>query len=99
VIRKTSCERAPPSSSCTSPSSWSRTLALTAMGIDFITALSGVAATLGIVGPGLGQLGPTQNYASMPDLAKVIFAFDMYAGRLDLWTVLILLRPAFWREP
>lgn len=75
------------------------TLAVTAMGIDFITAISAVAATLGNVGPGLGQVGPTLNYASMPDLAKVLFTFDMFAGRLELWTVLILLRPAFWREP
>lgn len=73
-------------------------LAVVAMGIDLITALSGVAATLGNVGPGLAMVGPTANYAWAPDLAKLIFTFDMYAGRLELWTVLILLRPAFWRE-
>ena len=75
------------------------TLAVVAMGIDFVTAFSGVAATLGNVGPGLGQVGPILNYASMPDPAKLLFTFDMFAGRLELWTVLILLRPAFWREP
>ncbi|MGE5618886.1 MAG: TrkH family potassium uptake protein [Sphingomonadaceae bacterium] len=75
------------------------TIALTALGIDFISALSGVAATLGNVGPGLAMVGPTMNFSPMPDLAKVIFTFDMYVGRLELWTVLILLRPAFWREP
>lgn len=75
------------------------TLALTALGLDLVTALSGVAATVGIVGPGLGLVGPAANYAGMPDLAKVVFILDMYVGRLDLWTVLVLLRPAFWREP
>ena len=73
-------------------------LAVTALGLDLITALSGVATTLGNVGPGLGRLGPVLNYSSMPDPVKVIFIFDMYVGRLELWTVLILLRPAFWRE-
>ncbi len=74
------------------------TLTLNALGLDFVTALSGVAATLGNIGPGLGQVGPVLNYSLMPDLAKIIFIFDMYVGRLELWTVLILLRPAFWRE-
>jgi len=74
------------------------TLAVIALGLDFITGLSGVAATLGNVGPGLGEVGPALNYASIPDLAKIIFTFDMYVGRLELWTVLILLRPAFWKE-
>ncbi len=75
------------------------TLAVIALGLDFETALSGVAATLGNVGPGLAKVGPVLNYSPMPDLVKIIFTFDMYVGRLELWTVLILLRPAFWREP
>jgi len=75
------------------------TLAVVALGLDFITALSGVAATLGNVGPGLARVGPTLNFSGLPDLAKIIFVFDMFVGRLELWTVLILLRPAFWREP
>jgi trk system potassium uptake protein TrkH len=74
-------------------------LAVIALGLDFITALSGVAATLGNVGPGLAKVGPTLNYSTMPDLVKIIFIFDMFVGRLELWTVLILFRPAFWREP
>jgi trk system potassium uptake protein len=73
-------------------------LALTAMGIDLVTAVSGTAATVAIVGPGMGQVGPALNYALMPDLAKVIFIFNMYVGRLDLWAVLIVLRPVYWRE-
>jgi trk system potassium uptake protein len=46
----------------------------------------------------MGQVGPALNYALMPDLAKVIFIFNMYVGRLDLWAVLIVLRPVYWRE-
>lgn len=75
------------------------TIALVALDLDFITALSGVAATIGTVGPGLGQVGPILNYSTMPDLAKLIFVFNMYVGRLELWTVLILFRTSFWREP
>ncbi len=75
------------------------TLAVIALGLDFITGFSGVAATLGNVGPGLAKVGPILNFSPMPDLVKIIFTFDMYVGRLELWTVLILLRPAFWREP
>ncbi len=75
------------------------TIALTTLGIDLVTAFSGVTATLGNVGPGLAKVGPILNFSPMPDLAKIIFTFDMYVGRLELWTVLILLRPAFWREP
>ncbi len=73
-------------------------VALAAMDIDLITALSGVVATLSNVGPGFHLVGPTLNYAWAPDLAKLVLIFDMLVGRLELWTVLILLRPAFWRE-
>ncbi len=74
------------------------TLAVIALGLDFVTGLSGVAATLGNVGPGLAKVGPTLNFSTLPDLVKIIFMFDMYVGRLELWTVLILLRPAFWKD-
>ena len=74
-------------------------LAIAAMGMDFVTAVSSTLATIGNVGPGLARVGPVANYADMPDLAKVIFSFNMWVGRLELWTVLVLLRPAFWREP
>jgi trk system potassium uptake protein len=68
-------------------------------GMGIIALFIGVAATLGNIGPGLAKLGPTLNFSGMPDAAKIIFIFDMYVGRLELWTVLILFRPAFWREP
>jgi trk system potassium uptake protein len=73
-------------------------VAVTAMGVEFVTAVSSTLATAGNVGPGLGQVGPVANYAAMPELAKLLYCFNMWIGRLEFWTVLVLLRPAFWRE-
>lgn len=64
-----------------------------------VTALSGAASALSNVGPGLGpEIGPTGNYAGLPDPAKWVLAVGMLAGRLELFTVLILLMPRFWRN-
>ncbi len=68
------------------------------MGLDFKTALGGAASSLGNVGPALGDLGPVNNYASLPSPAKWWSAFLMLIGRLELFTVLILLTPYFWRN-
>ena len=70
---------------------------LTALGIDFISAISAVAATLFNVGPGLGIVGPMTNFSSMPQTAKALLSFCMLIGRLELYTVLVLLHPKFWR--
>jgi len=66
-----------------------------APGYDMISAASSVAATLGNVGPGFGLV--SANYASVPILGKLILSFCMWAGRLELFTVLALLTPAFWK--
>lgn len=68
------------------------------LGLDFKTALGGAASTLGNVGPALGDLGPVYSYDSIPDFAKWWAAFLMLVGRLELFTVLILLTPFFWRN-
>ncbi|MGV6828661.1 MAG: TrkH family potassium uptake protein [Flavobacteriales bacterium] len=68
------------------------------LGLDFKTALGGAASTLGNVGPALGDLGPVNNYASLSDLAKWWSSFLMLIGRLELFTVLILFTPYFWRN-
>jgi trk system potassium uptake protein len=73
-------------------------VALAAMGVEFVTAVSSTLATAGNVGPGLGLVGPVANYAGMPEPAKLLYCFNMWIGRLEFWTVLVLLRPAFWRE-
>jgi trk system potassium uptake protein TrkH len=74
-------------------------LALTVIGLDVTSALSGAASALANVGPGLGHLiGPASSYAELPDEAKCLLAFGMLAGRLELATVLILFSRAFWQE-
>jgi trk system potassium uptake protein TrkH len=67
------------------------------MGIDIETSVSAVAATLGNVGPGLGAVGPSLNYAWLPDAAKAILIVTMWLGRLELFTVLMIFFPRFWR--
>ncbi len=73
-------------------------LALSALGLDYLTAMSGAITALANVGPGLGPIiGPAGNFSSLPESAKWLLAFGMLLGRLELFTVLILLSPAFWR--
>jgi len=73
-------------------------LAIAAMGMDLITSLSSVAATLGNIGPGLGIVGPTEQYFSIPLAGKALLIFCMILGRLEVYTVLILLVPEFWKK-
>jgi|TARA_R100000479_G_scaffold21607_1_gene8185 trk system potassium uptake protein TrkH len=68
------------------------------LGLDYKTALGGAASTLGNVGPALGDLGPVNNYGALPGAAKWWASFLMLIGRLELFTVLILLTPFFWRN-
>lgn len=68
------------------------------LGLDFQTALGATAATLGNVGPGIGSVGPVDNYAHIPLLGKWLLSFYMLLGRLELFTVLLLLTPAFWKK-
>jgi trk system potassium uptake protein TrkH len=73
-------------------------MALAALGLDYLTAMSGALSALGNVGPGLGPIiGPTGNFAPLPDGAKWLLACAMLLGRLELFTVLVLFNPAFWR--
>jgi trk system potassium uptake protein TrkH len=67
------------------------------MGLDLETAISAVAATLGNVGPGLGGVGPNASYAWLPGAAKVILIMCMWLGRLELFTVLMIFLPRFWK--
>jgi trk system potassium uptake protein TrkH len=66
--------------------------------INFESAIGLSASSLGNVGPALGDFGPVNNYAALPDLAKLWSAFLMLVGRLELFTVLIILTPYFWRR-
>ena len=71
---------------------------LAALGLDFITALGGAASALGNVGPAFGDLSPVDSYGGLPVAAKWWCGFLMLIGRLELFTVLILLTPFFWRN-
>ena len=67
-------------------------------GLDFLTATSGAASAIANVGPGLGPLiGPAGNFAELPDSAKWLLSAGMLLGRLELFTILVLLMPSFWR--
>ncbi len=69
-----------------------------AMGVDFETALGATAACLGNVGPGIGKVGPADTFFLLPDLSKWFLSFLMLIGRLELFTVLVLFTPYFWRK-
>ena len=71
-------------------------LAVLATGIDFFTAFSAVGATINNLGPGLGEVA--YNYASLPSATKWILCLSMLLGRLEVFTLLVLLTPAFWRK-
>ncbi|MFK5974455.1 MAG: potassium transporter TrkG [Flavobacteriaceae bacterium] len=73
-------------------------LVLGALGLDFISAIGGAASSLGNVGPALGILNPLSNFNGLPALGKWWCGFLMLAGRLELFTVLILLTPYFWKR-
>ena len=66
-------------------------------GQDLTISISGVAATLGNVGPGFGMAGASQGYAAMPGGVKAVYIFLMLCGRLEIFTLLILFTPGFWR--
>ena len=71
---------------------------MTFFGLDFQTAIGASASSLGNVGPALGSLGPTENYAQIPTAGKWFLSFLMLLGRLEIFTVLIVFSPSFWRK-
>lgn len=74
------------------------TILLMAMDLDFLTSASAAVSTLANVGPGLGPtIGPVGNFATLPDTAKWLLSLGMLMGRLELFTVLVLFFPQFWR--
>ena len=72
---------------------------LSISGLDFITSISGAASAISNVGPGLGDvIGPNGNYKDIPDISKWILSAGMLLGRLELFAVLVLFFPSFWRS-
>ncbi len=73
-------------------------LALTALGMDITSSVSAALSCVGNVGPGFGTVGPYANYFLVPEAGKWILFFAMLAGRLELYTLLVLFTPNFWRK-
>jgi trk system potassium uptake protein TrkH len=73
-------------------------LVLTATGLDLVTSFSAVLACMFNIGPGLGLVGPTENYGHLDSLVKWTLIICMLAGRLEFYTLLVLVTPAFWRK-
>lgn len=71
---------------------------ISALGYDLATSLGAVAATLGNIGPGIGRVGPIENYAHLPVFGKWFLSFLMLIGRLELFTVIVLFSPSFWKK-
>ncbi len=74
------------------------TLAMTVVGLDLLSAYGAAVSCIGNIGPAFGSLGPVENYAHVPTAGKWVLSFLMIAGRLEIFTMLIVFAPAFWRR-
>ena len=74
------------------------TVVAASSGVDLTSSLTAALATVGNIGPGFGVVGPMTNYSIFPDYVTWTFSFGMIVGRLELWTVMILFIPEFWRR-
>ena len=74
------------------------TVIMAVLGLDLLSALTGTISSIGNVGPAFGTLGPTENYAHLPWLGKWVLSFLMMAGRLEIFTVIVILLPVFWKR-
>ena len=74
------------------------TMVMSLLGMDVISAISAVAASIGNIGPGLGTVGPADNFADVPALGKWVLSLCMIMGRLELYTLIVLLVPEYWRK-
>ncbi|MDX1476721.1 MAG: TrkH family potassium uptake protein [Saprospiraceae bacterium] len=74
------------------------TIVVSACGMDFTSASGAVATSLGNVGPAIGSVGPVNTFAHVPDMAKAFLGFIMLLGRLELFTILVLFTPYFWKK-
>ena len=75
------------------------TALLSLSGLDFVTSISGAATSISNVGPGLGStIGPSGNVSSLPEMSKWVLSLGMILGRLELFAILVLFLPSFWRN-
>jgi len=68
------------------------------LGLDFVSSLTASATCLGNIGPGFGLVGPTQNFSFIPAIGKYVLTLEMLIGRLEIYPMLVLFIPAFWRK-
>jgi len=73
-------------------------LGMAALGVEPVTAVAAVIACVGNIGPGLGSVGPTENFAHLPQAAKLLLSFCMLLGRLEIFTVIAVFFPSAWRK-
>ncbi|MCB0556480.1 MAG: TrkH family potassium uptake protein, partial [Phaeodactylibacter sp.] len=73
-------------------------IVVSAMGLDFLTSIGAVATCLGNVGPGIGDVGPVDNFAWLSGGIKLVLSFLMLLGRLEIFTILVLFTPYFWKS-
>ena len=74
------------------------TMILAASGLDIISSFTAVIASINNTGPGLNQVGPSTNFASLTDFQTWICAIAMLLGRLELFTLIVVFTPGFWRQ-
>jgi trk system potassium uptake protein TrkH len=74
------------------------TFVMSAIGLDFQTAIGATISSLGNIGPGIGHVGPVDNFAQIPPIGKWVLSFLMMLGRLELFTILVFLSPGFWKK-
>ena len=78
---------------------FSLTAILSLTGLDFVTSISGAATSISNVGPGLGDtIGPNGNFSSLENSSKWVLSLGMILGRLELFAILVLFIPSFWRK-
>jgi len=73
-------------------------LILLTQNMDLLSSTSAVAATLGNIGPGFGIVGPALNYSGLTNITKILLCLAMILGRLEIYTILILFTPFFWKD-
>lgn len=74
------------------------TLVMAGLGLDLLSALGGTMSCIGNIGPAFGTMGPTENYAHVPEAGKWLLSIFMMAGRLEIFTVIVILLPVFWKR-
>ncbi|HID15331.1 MAG TPA: TrkH family potassium uptake protein, partial [Candidatus Atribacteria bacterium] len=74
------------------------TIIMASLGVDLVTSIASTAATIGNIGPGLAKVGASQNYIHIPYIGKIVLILNMVIGRLEIYTILVLIMPGLWKK-